>query len=158
MTLDDPPNEQNGYWHDQVSLLLSSLRHWTEITLVDAHLSPVEQAKTLFFAPFVVLSHDTAPDPTLTYGNRRGLELFELTWAELRRTPSRLTAEPVHQSERQRLLTAVKRQGYIDDYRGIRISKNGRRFKIDKAIVWNLLDSSGALLGQAATFDRWEYL
>ena len=158
MTPDDPPNEQNGYWPDHVSVLLSSLHRWTGILLVDAQLSPVEQSKKLFFAPFVVLSHDTAPDPTLTYGNHRGLELFEMTWAELRHTPSRLTAEPVHQNERQRLLSAVKRHGYIDDYRGIRISKNGRRFKIDKAIVWNLVDSSGTLVGQAATFDRWEFL
>ena len=158
MNLDEPPNERNGYWYEHALLLIDSLRHWTGISLVDGRLLPIEQAKELFFAPFVVLSHDTAPDPTLTYGNRCGLELFEMTWAELRQTSSRLTAEPVHQSERQRLLSAVKEQGYIDDYRGIRISRNGRRFGLDKAIVWNLADSTGTLLGQAATFDRWTFL
>ena len=43
----------------------------------------------------------------------------------------------------------------MDDYSGIRISKTGRRFRIEQAIVWNLTDGVGNQLGQAATFDRW---
>jgi hypothetical protein len=71
------------------------------------------------------------------------------------RTPSRLTAEPVHRDERARLLERTSREGFVDDYSGVRISKTGRRFMIEKAIVWNLDDESGQALGQAATFDRW---
>jgi hypothetical protein len=81
-----------------------------------------------------------------------------MTWGELIRTASRLTAEPVHRSERARLLAAVSGKGFIDDYSGIRISKTGRRFVIERATVWNLIDDLGAPYGQAATFSEWKYL
>ncbi|HET9917416.1 MAG TPA: MEKHLA domain-containing protein, partial [Candidatus Binatia bacterium] len=101
---------------------------------------------------------DTAADPMLNYGNRSGMRLFELSWQELIQTPSRLTAEPVHRDERARLLDTVSRNGFIDDYRGVRISKTGRRFLIEKATVWTVLDERGAPYGQAATFSAWKYL
>jgi hypothetical protein len=70
-------------------------------------------------------------------------------------TPARHTAEPVHRDERQQLLDRTRDRGYVDDYAGIRISSSGKRFRIEKAIVWNLTDAAGASCGQAATFDRW---
>ena len=74
------------------------------------------------------------------------------------RTPSRLTAEAPNREERARLLAAVTKHGFIDDYSGIRISKTGRRFRIAQATVWNLLDEKGNYAGQAAMFSRWEFL
>jgi hypothetical protein len=56
------------------------------------------------------------------------------------------------------LLSEVSSRGYINDYRGVRVAKNGRRFLIERATVWNLLDESGAPYGQAATFNEWRYL
>jgi hypothetical protein len=76
----------------------------------------------------------------------------------LLRTPSRLTAEPVHRDERARLLERTTRDGYVDDYSGIRITATGRRFRINQAVVWNLIDAGGRYAGQAATFDRWDWL
>jgi hypothetical protein len=72
--------------------------------------------------------------------------------------PSRLSAEPLHRDERQRLLGEVARRGFIEDYHGVRISRTGRRFRIERAVVWNLADEAGAVRGQAATFDRWVFL
>ena len=89
------------------------------------------------------------------YGNAAALRLFEMTWAEFTALPSRLSAEPTHRDERARLLDTVARQGFIDDYRGIRISKSGARFTIEQATVWNVIDDSGTLVGQAATFSAW---
>ena len=152
------PNENNGYLQTHVLRLLTSYRHWTGKDLLAPDLPPLEQARQIFNAPFAVLSHNTAADPILNYGNRVGLQVFELTWEELIVMPSRRTAEPVHRDERARLLDRVSRQGYIDDYRGVRISKTGRRFMIEQATVWNLLDENGAPYGQAATFSRWRYL
>lgn len=126
--------------------------------LVEPGLAPEEQARELFNAPFAVLSHDTATDPILNYANRISLQLFELSWEELTVMPSRLTAEAPARAERTRLLSEVSSRGYIDDYRGVRVSKNGRRFLIERATVWNLLDESGAPYGQAATFNEWHYL
>jgi hypothetical protein len=70
--------------------------------------------------------------------------------------PSRLSAGPVERSERGRLLERVARDGYIDDYSGIRIAKGGRRFLIRNATVWNLLDANGLYYGQAAMIPEWE--
>ena len=154
----DEPGSANNYLAAHVERLVSCLCHWTGRCLVDARLSPEEQARRVFEAPFVVLSHNTDADPILNYANRTGLELFELNWQELLVTPSRRTAEPVHRSERARLLAEVATRGYIDNYRGVRISKKGRRFKIDQALVWNLFDAHGAPYGQAATFCAWHFL
>ena len=49
----------------------------------------------------------------------------------------------------------VTRNGFVNNYEGIRISKTGRRFLVKNAIVWNVLDENGAYSGQAATFDNW---
>jgi hypothetical protein len=152
------PSEANGYLMPHAVLLLESYRRWKGRALVDPALPAAGQARRLFFAPFVVLSHDTAPDPVFTYANRTALDLFELSWDELVRLPSRYSAEPLAREERARLLTTVARQGYIDDYRGVRISRHGRRFFIEQATVWNVVDAAGTRHGQAATFDHWTFV
>ncbi len=86
------PSEENHFGSDHVGSLLASLRRWTGRDLVDRQLPMVEQARRIFHAPFAVLSHDNAADPILNYGNRAVMQLFELSWDELVRTPSRLTA------------------------------------------------------------------
>jgi hypothetical protein len=138
-----------------VQLLLDSFARLLGRELVDRAGSAAAQAERLFDAPFVVVSHGTEADPILNYGNAAALALWEMDWATLTRTPSRLTAEPVHRDERARLLERTFRDGYVDDYAGIRISSTGKRFRIEQAIVWNLVDAAGRHRGQAATFDRW---
>jgi PAS domain-containing protein len=156
MTAWDEPSERNGYLESHVTRLLRSFNHWTGKTLSDTSLPAVEQARQLFNALFVVLSHDTGS--VLNYANRAGLNLFELTWEELITLPSRQTAEPSEQAERERLLAIVAGQGYIDNYRGVRVAKSGRRFLIEQATVWNLLDEKGKYYGQAAMFSKWIWL
>jgi hypothetical protein len=152
------PSECNDYLAPHVSRLLDSLRRWNGRTLIDPELPIRQRALALFEAPFVVLSHNKDDDPLLNYANRAGLDLFGLTWVELISLPSRLTAAPAHQEERARLLATVARQGFIDDYRGVRVAKSGRRFVIEQATVWNLFDEKGADYGQAATFTHWRFL
>ncbi|MBI4522397.1 MAG: MEKHLA domain-containing protein [Deltaproteobacteria bacterium] len=154
----DEPNEQNHYLEPHAGRLLYSFTRWTGRTLIEDDLPMAEKARRLFYAPFVVLSHDATPDPIFNYANKAGLTLFELNWEELIKLPSRCSAEPTHQAERERLLAAVARQGYIDDYRGIRVAKSGRKFLIEQATVWNLLDEKGAPYGQAAMFSHWRFL
>jgi hypothetical protein len=81
-----------------------------------------------------------------------------MSWDEITRTPSRLTAEAPNREERARLLAEVTANGFIENYSGVRISKNGRRFRIVQAKVWNLLDTQGKPYGQAAVFSHWEFL
>jgi len=117
-----------------------------------------EHARALYEAPMVVLSHGLGADPMFNYGNRLAQQVFEFSWSELTVLPSRLSAEAQNRSERQRLLDAVSARGYIDDYGGVRISKSGRRFRITGATVWNLVDASSVVRGQAATFASWTTL
>jgi hypothetical protein len=138
--------------------LARSYRHWTGRYLFPGVKDGSALAQKIFDAPFVVVSHGTQGDPILNYGNRAALALWEMTWDVLTRTPSRLTAEAPAREERARLLTLVTERGFIDNYSGIRISKSGRRFRIEQATVWNLLDDSDDPYGQAAMFDHWEFL
>ncbi len=136
-------------------LLLDSFRRWTGRDLLPRIDSPEERAHALFAAPFVVVSHGTAADPILNYGNQQALDLWELSWAQLTSTPSRLTAEPMNRDERARMLAVAEKQGYYSGYRGIRISSTGKRFLVEDATVWNVVDGQGIRVGQAATFARW---
>ncbi len=152
------PGENNSYLKQHVARLLYSFSYWTGRSLLEPDSDPTEQARRLFNAPFVVLSHNTARDPILNYANRAGLALFELSWKEMVGRPSRTTAEPSGQVERQRLLAAVARQGYIDNYHGVRVTNTGRRFALEEATVWNLIDERGSYYGQAALFSQWRFL
>lgn len=138
--------------------LLDSYRHWAGRELLARSGSIEDQARALFGAPFVVVSHGAEPDPILNYGNQAALELWEMTWERFTQTPSRHTAEPLNQEERAAMLTAAGRQGYFEGYRGVRISSTGRRFLVEDATVWNVLDHAGSRIGQAATFARWSML
>jgi hypothetical protein len=112
----------------------------------------------LWRAPMVILAHGVEADPVFFYGDAMALELFELSAEQLLRTPSRLSAETPDRAERARLLGQVSRRGFIDDYAGVRVSSTGRRFRIEQATVWNLIDATGALHGQAAAFAHWTRL
>ena len=139
-------------------LLLDSYRTWVGRELLDRQGSLIEQAGALFHAPFVVVSHGTEDDPIFNFGNQTALLVWETTWEALTKSPSRLTAEPVAQAERARMLAEATEKGYIDHYRGIRMSMKGRRFLVEQAVVWNVMDAAGATQGQAATFSHWKCL
>lgn len=139
-------------------MLRDSLLGLTGRDLAGPGQSQAEAARRIFHAPYAVLSHNTDPDPILTYANLTCLRLFGLDWDRLVSTPSRYTAAAADREERNRLLQRVGEYGYIDDYTGIRVSTDGRRFSIENATVWNLTDAAGAYRGQAATFNRWVYL
>ena len=135
--------------------LLDSYALWLERELIDRNGSIDDQSVRLFLAPFVVVSHADSEDPILNYGNRQALDLWEMTWAEFTATPSRLTAEPVNREERARTLRRVAAHGFVTDYRGVRISRTGRRFLVERATVWNVVDEGGNRRGQAAAFSQW---
>ncbi len=156
MNVDRPWLKRNWIQHTQ--LMLDSYQKYLGEELISREGSAEQQAQRLFEAPFVVVSHDKRPDPTLNYGNATALELWEMDIKTLCATPSRMTAEPVHRDERKQLLKRTTNNGYVDDYSGIRISSTGKRFFIAKATVWNLIDFKNNYEGQAATFSEWRML
>lgn len=133
-------------------LITGSFRRLTDRELA----APSAGAEWLYHqAPFVVLAHDGGADPRFIYANEIAQACFEYSADELIGLPSRLSAEAPERAERQRLLDRVSRDGFIADYSGIRIAKSGRRFRIENAIVWQLIDADGTHHGQAATFSEW---
>ena len=142
------PVWQSEFAVAHAQILARSLRHFTQRELLPGN----------FSAPFVLVSHGTQADPVLNYGNQAALALWEMSWDEFTRTPSRLTAEAPDREERARLLAAVTAHGFIDDYSGARISKTGRRFAISRATVWNLFAPDGKPHGQAAMFAEWKFI
>jgi PAS domain-containing protein len=117
-----------------------------------------QQVQALYHAPFALVSHTPVADPIFNYANATALQLFEYRWDEFIQIPSRLSAEPINQTAREHLLSRVRQEGYIQDYEGIRISKTGRRFMIQCAVVWNLYDAQQVYRGQAACFNTWQYV
>ncbi len=103
-------------------------------------------------APFAVLAHDGGADPRFVYANRAAQAAFGYAREEIVGLPSRLSAEAPDRAERQRLLDAVARDGFVTGYAGIRVRKDGRRFALKGGTVWQLIDEEGRIQGQAATF------
>lgn len=151
-----PPSIINQYCASHLSLLLKSYYRLTGKYLIEPCEDLTAMAKQANDAPFFIASHGLEKDPILNYGNQCALNLFAMSWEEFTRTPSRYTAEAPNRDERERLLTSVAEKGFIDDYSGVRISAEGKRFRIHRATVWNVFNQSGKRIGQAATFSDWD--
>lgn len=139
-----------------VAILRASYLRWTGQSLIDPAINDEQAVACLDAVPFGVVSHGVEADPVFNYANRSALALFEMTWDEFTATPSRLSAEPMEREARSRLLERVTRDGYINDYSGVRTAASGRRFMIRNATVWNLIDTAGRPCGQAAMIPEWE--
>ncbi len=167
-----PNTAPHAAWLELTQCLLNSYRRWTGRELLDrstADGGPTERGPRsvpaleedlleLWNAPQVVVAHGTQSDPVFEYGNQQALDLWEMQLDEFLGMPSRLSAESIHRDERQKLLERTRQYGYVDDYRGVRISRTGKRFMIEEAVLWTVLDHQGLVIGQAATFDHWTAL
>ncbi|WP_457588670.1 MEKHLA domain-containing protein [Ensifer canadensis] len=136
-------------------LIIASFRQVTGRSLID----PAADSQWLYAsAPFAVLAHDRSDDPRFIYANKTAQDCFGYGWDEFIGMPSHLSAQAPEREERQRFLDSVSAQGFVDNYRGLRIAKSGRRFWIEHATVWQLARSDGEYLGQAAVFHSWKDL
>jgi hypothetical protein len=158
MMKNNVPCSENNYVGQHAELILSSFFRVTGKNLVDPELSDNDRYRNLYEAGFCVVSHNTDSDPVFNYGNKTALELFEMDWDDFTKLPSRQSAEQQVREERERLLSQVAEKGFIDDYKGVRISSTGKRFLVENAIVWNLIDEKGDYRGQAAVLYEWSEL
>lgn len=134
-------------------VVLESFRRIIGRPLVPTWLDDDQAGRWLYEdAPHCVLAHDTAPDPRFIYANKAAQRCFEYPWAEFAALPSRLSAEEPNQADRQALLDKVARDGFAKGYRGLRVSRSGRRFPIEDVTMWKLIDGRGVLHGQGAMF------
>jgi len=132
---------------DLQELLHGSFHRRTGRSLIE-----VAGNRDLYHAPAVVLMHGTQVDPIFCFANESAQCLWGYTWAEFITLASRLSAEAEVQADRERLLARARTNGFIDDYSGVRIARDGRRFHISEVILWNVDDEAGTARGQAAVF------
>ena len=156
-------NKQISIWQQPETInwsqiLCNSYQKLLNKKLIDCDDNPAKISEALFNAPFVVVSHGTQTDPIFNYGNQAALKLWSISWEEITKMPSRLSAEPVNRATRKAMLEQAAVQGYIDNYQGVRITSTGKKFLIKQAVIWNLTDHSGNKCGQAATFSDWIWL
>lgn len=152
MSFPEKPSPENSYGMVHAQLLSSSYRRLTGKDLLPSEFVSSEIPRALFEARFGLVSHNTDAIPVFNYGNRTALSAFEMDWSEFIRLASRDSAEEMNRAERELLMARVKQDGYLENYRGIRISASGRRFWIEEATIWNVVDECGVYRGQAAVF------
>ena len=155
---DNPGPSDPSLAHDPsfAGLLARTYRDCLGKDLAPSGLDPNATALWLYEqAPFCLLAHNTAADPRFVYANRAAQACFGYGWDEMTLLPSRQSAGPQDRAERQAFIEAVARDGFATGYRGLRVAKSGRRFWIEDVTMWQLVDASGVLRGQAAVYGRW---
>jgi len=112
-------------------------------------------AQELFVLDQVVLCHDGSEDPCFLYANRAALRLFSRNWEQMVGLPSRLSASANQRLSRREQLELARRQDKLENYCGVRVNSQGRRFQIRGARIWSLIDQESHYSGQAACFSQW---
>ena len=138
-------------------LLITSYQHWTRKPLIE---DVSDEVKALMHAPFAIASHQTGDDPMFNYANHQALALFKMLPEDMLGLPSRYSAEPMLREARAEFLYQVSTHGFIENYSGVRIAKDGSRFLIEQATVWNVVDVAlpKQVLGQAVIIKAWHAL
>ena len=151
------PYESTGAVMQSLTIC-GSFKEKTGDKLLDGTVMVQEAAERLFKAPFVCASHDA--EDVFNYGNQAALSLWGLPWDEFVGMPSTKSAQDDDgiQSERRELLDKAAESGVIRDYSGVRQASDGRKFKVDGAIVWTITNKDGEKTGQAVRFDSFTWL
>ena len=143
---------QADFLQRQTQLLLDSYRYWTGESLIS------EPAHDLMDFSDAVASHNAGDDPQFNYANHAALALFKMRDDEFLGLPSRYSAEPMLREQRAAFLAEVTDHGFVQNYSGVRIAKDGSRFLIEQATVWNVVDIAEPenVLGQAVVIKKWK--
>jgi hypothetical protein len=150
------PSAANNWHQDFITRVVAAFARVTGGDLTaEAGLDPAAPhsgnlGRSVWEGNFALLTHDT--NAILTYGNRFVLDLWEMDWQTLVRTPSRLTAPEEDRAARAVIMAAVERDGFTRSYTGRRVSRTGQFFLIESATVFTLKDEEGAGFGTGAFF------
>ena len=83
-----------------------------------------------------LLMHGNEADPVFCYANRTRAASVGSDLGRIHPPAVALSAEPLVQAERKRLLGRVSPHDFMDNYQGARIAKDCTRFRISGAVVW----------------------
>ena len=145
---------QADFLQRQTQLLLQSYQHWTRVPLIPPSANSVQD---LMDFAYPIASHIASDDPQFNYANHAALALFKMQEEDFLGLPSRYSAEPMLRERRAAFLAEVTENGFVENYSGVRIAKDGSRFLIEQATVWNVVDIAqpDKVLGQAVVIKKW---
>lgn len=132
-----------------IAWLCASYRRTTGGDLV-----PADDPQALYDSEAVVVSHRCAEDPWFVYANRAAQRVWGYAWDEFIGLPSRLSAPSEGRAARQVQIRDGLVHGVMRLRDAIRIRADGRRFRVDEILLWNVSDDAGLVVGQAATYTR----
>lgn len=145
---------QADFLKRQTQLLCQSYQHWTRVPLIPPSDNLVQD---LMHFVYPVASHIASDDPQFNYANQAALDLFKMQDEDFLGLPSRYSAEAMLRERRAAFLAEVTANGFVENYSGVRIAKDGSRFLIEQATVWNVVDIAqpDKVLGQAVVIKKW---
>ncbi|KAJ3119324.1 hypothetical protein HK098_005591 [Nowakowskiella sp. JEL0407] len=119
--------------------------------ITEENIASFHQITNLVFnAPFAVLSHSGTPftnnDPIFNFVNQKAIDAFGYSVTDFLTIPSRKSAQPANQAERELFMKTVAKNGFVENYSGIRVKSSGELFAIRNGTVWNVLDESGEVI------------
>jgi hypothetical protein len=135
--LADYQNADFLQWH--IRCLLASYAYYLGQPLLPLTASQ-DPVSAVMQCSYPIASHQHSTEPCFNFANQAALALFKMTPQQMLGLPSKYSAEPLLQEDRERLLAEVNQHGFIQNYAGIRIAADGTRFEIRRATVWNVFD------------------
>lgn len=117
----------------------------------------LQLTKDLYEAPFALLFHNNfvVDEPVLMYANKAAQDLFQTAWESMIGTPSKNTASPEEQAQRQKLIDECAEKGFAEIRGAPRVGAKGRKLDLTEAVVFNIEGPDGNKVGQATVIDRW---
>ncbi|MEH2922245.1 MEKHLA domain-containing protein [Samsonia erythrinae] len=103
-------------------------------------------------APYALLAHKIAEEPTFIYANQCALNQFKYTEEAFLGMPSKMSATSANREERQAALNQLNTHDIVCNYSGERINKHGETFTIYDGKLWKVSDTTGHVFAIAALF------
>lgn len=127
-------------------------------TTTGRDLVPGADPAALYDLDAIVVSHRLSADPRFVYANRAAQRLWGYGWGTFIGLPSRLSAPEEGRDQRKHLLADGLSRGAVVAKDLIRITADGRRFRAEEVLLWNVADDRGEVQGQAATYATFTFL
>ena len=144
-------------FNDHALLLNESHRRWTGEYLV-AERDPGEVLAALNEADMVIVSYGLEREPVFNYGNVKALSMLGYQLENFIQLAHKITIPEQETLISLELSQKVEQQGYIENYSGHRLAKNGRLWRVESGVCWQLSDNLGRVHGHAACFQDWHQL
>lgn len=132
---------------EQMLLLNKRFEESFNDTLVP-FLDAQDLAIKLHHAPYPLFAYDGNDNPKYTYMNLAAQRLFKVEQHEVKHLHVTETTEELLRKNLLNFIQEVKSKKRYLSYSGLRITKNGERFRLENAYLWVIYDDHKQYIGQ----------